>query len=90
MCENFYCEQKVYTHLRTCVNTVLKSHVTQDSICNTVSETLLSYFMLFYVGLDRFVVRDIFLSVFSGSIVTIKLGMEHTFSSRRFDLFGPS
>ena len=40
---------------------------------------------------DRFVVRDAFLSVFGGSsIVTIKMDMEHTFSSRRFDLFGPS
>ena len=45
---------------------------------------------IFYVGPDRFVVRDVFLSVFGGSIVTIKMGMEHTFSSRRFDLFGPS
>ena len=33
---------------------------------------------------------DVFPSVFGGSIVTIKMGMEHTLSSRRFDLFGPS
>ena len=45
---------------------------------------------LFYVGLDRFAVRDVVLSVFGGSIVTIRMGMEYTFSSRRFDLFGPS
>ena len=33
---------------------------------------------LFYVGPDRFVVHDVFPSVFGGSIVTIKMGMEHT------------
>ena len=30
---------------------------------------------LFYVGPDRFVVLDVFLSVFGGSIVTIKMGI---------------
>ena len=45
---------------------------------------------LFYVGPDRFVIRDIFLSVLGGFIVTVnKMGMEYTFSSKRFDLFGP-
>ena len=29
---------------------------------------------LFYDGLDRFVVRDVFLSVLGGSIVTVKMG----------------
>ena len=59
---------------------------------NTQESSDVPYYaqILFYVGLDRFVVRDVFLSVFGGSIVTIKIGMEHTFSSRRFDLFGPS
>ena len=45
---------------------------------------------LFYVGPDRFVVRGVFLSVLGESIVTIKVGKEHTFSPRRFDLFGAS
>ena len=36
---------------------------------------------LFDVGPDRFVVHDVFLSVFGGSTVTLKMGMEHTFLS---------
>ena len=47
-------------------------------------------FPLFYAGPDRFVVHDVFPSVFGGSIVTIKMGMEHTLSSRRFDCERPT
>ena len=57
---------------------------------NEILKLYIPIYSLFYVEPDRFVVRDVFLSVFSGSVVTIKMGMEHTFASRRFDLFGPS
>ena len=45
---------------------------------------------LFNVGPDSFNVRDVFFSIFGGPIVTIKIGVEHTCSSTRFDLFRPS
>ena len=62
--------------------------------CRPVAVSIVVHYravnQLFYVGPDCFVICDVFLSVFGGSIVTIKMGMEHMFSSRRFDLFGPS
>ena len=52
--------------------------------------TKMSLSIQFYAGSDRFVVHNVLPSVFGGSIVTIKKGTEHTFSSRCFHLFGPS
>ena len=43
----------------------------------------------FYVGLDRFVLRNVFLSVFWWIYCYGKRGQQHTFSSRRFGLSGP-
>ena len=46
----------------------------------------------FYVGPDRFVVRDVFLRVFLVDLLLqYRMGMqEHTFPSRHFDLSGRS
>ena len=43
-----------------------------------------------YVGPDRFVIHDAFLSVFWWTYCYNKYGQEHTFSSRRCDHFKPS